>query len=1048
MKRFKAVASLVLAAGLLVARTASAQSVTTGSISGSVTDESGGVLPGADVLAVHEPTRTRYTAVTDSRGRFSILNVRVGGPYALTVTMAGFNEQKRSSAEVALGADLNLDFRMKLESVKETVEVTANGGSILSPTSTGPASNVNQQEVEQMPTVTRSISDFARLSPYFAPQGNGGGDGPDVLAVAGRSNRYNNVQIDGANNNDLFGLAGTSGNPAGFTETQPISIDAIQEIQLVVAPYDVRQGGFSGGGINAITRTGTNEYHGTAYYEFRNDGLVGNGPKDRPISTFSEKQFGASLGGPIVRDKVFFFVNADLTRKEQPSGWSADGSSGQTFTVPAADLARFLNILQTKYNYDPSVGRNALGEFTRNIRSSKIFARLDFNLSDKHRLTIRNNWTKPRNDLGGAGPTNSLFITPDSWYQFNDKTNSTVAQLNSVFGNAVNEFRVNYQIIRDNREGATAFPQVTVDLTGGACGSATCQIRAGREQFSTANVLNQDIIEITDDFTMHRGNHQITIGTHNEFFKFENLFIRDNMGTYRFSSLDNFAAGLGQQFDYSFSATSDPKQAAKFHVNQLGFYAGDLWHLNSRFTLNYGLRFEVPLYPDTPHANPVAVANFGYRTDTTPSPKLWSPRVGFNYNLSDTPRQQIRGGLGIFSGRTPYVWISNQFGNTGIDFTRIGASFNSNNRVPFAADPNNQPKVVVGATGSSFTNEIDLVDPNFKYPQNLRGNLGYDRDLGLWGMIATVEGLYAKTLQDIKYQNLNRLPSGATRASDGRPIFTRKVTSLSDVIFLTNTTEGYSWTVSAKLERPFRNNLYFSASYLYGRAKSVMDGTSDQAASNWGNVYVPGDPNNPPLAESRYSPGHRINLALSYDFKLGKRLSLITSAFYNGQSGRPYTFIFLSDVNGDGRTSNDLVFVPSSADQVIVTNGTFDQLNTYINNDPALSKYRGQIVPRNAAFGPWMSEVDLSANLGVPFGGRRLEVKFDVLNFLNLFNKNWGVVNYAVFNDLAPIGVSIDSATGKYVYNLSTINRPTYVKFSQDDLRSRWQAALTFRVRF
>ncbi len=1044
---------------LLAAPPAGAQTVTTGAISGLVTDESGGVLPGASVEAVHEPTGTRYSAVSGTDGRFSILNVRVGGPYSVTVKLSGFKDQKYSGLNVALGSELAVPARLKLESVTESVEVVAEASAIINPSATGPAANIPMEAVQNMPSVSRAITDIARLSPHFTPVGNGDGSGADVLSVGGRSSRYNNIQIDGANNNDLFALAGNSGSPGGGTGTQPISFDAIQEIQLVVAPYDIRQGGFSGGGINAITRSGTNAYHGTVMYEFRNQGLVGDSSDrfsdttgqlvtpSRPLSTFSEKQFTVSLGGPIVKNKAFFFVNYDGSRNKTPSGWSADGSSGQAFVVPQADLDRFQSILTTKYHYDPSLGGNTLGEFTRNTPSNRVFARLDFNLSDKHRLTVRNNFTKPTTDIGF--PRNNLFLTPDNYYQIHNRSNSTVAQLNSTFGSSsVNELRVGYQNIRDIRTGPQPFPQVIVDLTGGGCGSSTCQIRTGTEEFSTANELYQNILEITDDYTMHRGSHTITVGTHNEFFKFKNLFIRDNFGAYRFNSLDNFNAGLAQQYDYSFSATADPRQAAEFSVHQFGFYAGDLWRASAHLTVNYGLRVDIPTFPDKPHANPVAVANFGYATDVVPSSKMWSPRAGFNWDVAGDSKQQIRGGAGIFAGRPPYVWLSNQFGNTGIDFTRIGAAFNAANRIPFVPDAANQPKTVVGASAGSFTNEIDLIDPDFKYPQLLRASLGYDRSLGLWGMIATVEGLYGKTLQDIDYQNLNFIPSANRRTSDGRPIMVRKVSTLSDVIFLTNTTEGSSWTVSGKIERPFRKGLAFSASYLYGHAESVNDGGSDQAASNFANNYIPGNPNQAPLSESRFSPGSRINLAVNYEWKLPKKLSLLTAAYYNGQTGRPYTFLFLSDVNGDSKTANDLVFVPSSADQVLVTNGTFAQLDAYISSDPGLSKYRGQIIPRNAVRGPWTNGLDLSTSLGIPIGTRRVELRADILNVLNLLNSDWGHIDFAAFNDLAPLAVSIDSATGKYIYNLTTINSPTYLKFSRDDLRSRWQAAFSARVRF
>jgi hypothetical protein len=1048
------------AAGLLalLPARAMAQTVTTGAISGLVTDESGGVLPGATVEAVHQPTGTHYSAVSGTDGRFSILNVRVGGPYTVTVKLSGFKDQTYANLNVALGAELAVPAKLKLENMTETVEVTAETGAIINPSATGPAANIPQVAVENMPSVNRAITDIARLSPQFTPLGNGDGSGPDVLSVGGRSSRYNNIQIDGANNNDLFALAANSGNPGGGTGTQPVSFDAIQEVQLVAAPYDVRQGGFSGGGINAITRSGSNAYHGTVLYEFRNQDFVGDstarlGPTgvvaspSRALGTFNEKQMTASLGGPIVRNKAFFFVNVDLTRNNTPSGWSADGSSGQRFVVPQADLDRALSILQTKYGYDPSLGGNPLGEFTRSTPSNKVFARLDFNLSDRHRLTIRNNFTKPTTDVGF--PRNNLFLTPDNYYQIHNRSNSTVAQLNSTFGGAVNELRVNYQKIRDIRTGPQPFPQVIVDLTGAGCGSSTCQIRFGTEEFSTANELYQDVIELTDDYTMHRGSHLITVGTHNEFFKFKNLFIRDNFGAYRFSSLNNFEAGLAQQYDYSFSATADPRQAAQFSVHQFGFYAGDLWRVAPRVTLNYGVRVDIPSFPDTPNANPVSVANFGYATDVVPSSKMWSPRAGFNWDIGGDSKQQLRGGAGIFAGRPPYVWISNQFGNTGIDFTRIGASFNANNKIPFVADPANQPKTVTGAAAGSFTNEIDLIDPDFKYPQILRTSLGYDRSLGFAGIIATVEGLYGKTLEDIDYKNLNFVPTANVRASDGRPIMARKVSSLSDVVFLTNTTKGDSWTVNAKVERPFRNRLAFMASYLYGRSKSVNDGGSDQAASNFNNNYIPGNPNEAPLTESRFSPGHRINLAVNYEWKLPWKTTLLTAAYYNGQSGRPYTLLFLSDVNGDTKTGNDLVFIPASSDQVLVSNGTFAQLDAYINADPQLAKYRGQIVPRNALRGPWTNQLDLSTSLGIPVAGsRKLELRADVLNFLNLLNKDWGLIDFPVFNDIAPLGVSIDSATGKYVYNLATINSPTYLKFNRDDLRSRWQAAFSARIRF
>jgi hypothetical protein len=1028
----------------LLSGSAAAQ-VTTGAVTGVVLDESGATLPGATVTATHEGTGARASAVTGTDGRYLILNIQAGGPYTVSVTMPGFRDARRTGVSVPLGDTATVPFKVVIQTMTESVEVVAER-SIISPTSTGAASNVSQETMESMPTISRGLEDFARLSPYFVSAGGGQGDGASALSVAGRNSKYNNVQIDGAVNNDLFGLA-DSGTPGGQTETQPISLDAVQELQLVVSPYDVRQGGFAGGGLNAVTKSGTNKFKGSAFYFFKNRDLAGPGPcpaagtcaddNARKLSEFSDKQFGANIGGPIIKNKAFFFLNADIGRREQPTGFSADGSSGTNWassTARQTGIAQILSIAQSKYGYNPG----PTTEFVRSIPSDKFIAKVDYILNDRHRLTLRHNYVKGKNDIGS--PNNGQFRFPDAIYQIKSKTNSSVVQLNSTFGTSVNEFRLAYTTIRDQRDGGTSFPATRVDIDG------TTSVVFGRETFSTANELDQDVIELTNDFTMPKGKHLITIGTHNEFFQFRNLFIRDNFGSYRFSSVDNFNAGVAQQYDYSFSATSDPKQAAKFKVNQIGFYVGDLYRVSPRFTLNFGVRVDLPRFPTKPTANPAALAAFGYATDVAPGPSMPSPRIGFNYDIGGASKQQLRGGLGIFSGRTPYVWLSNQYGNTGVEFTRIGASFSANNRIPFVANPAAQSKVVTGASSGAFTNEVDFVDPDYQYPQNVRATLGYDRELGFLGLVATVEGVYTKTLKDIDYQNLNFAPGPATRP-DGRPIMVRRNTAFSDLILLTDTNKGYAYNVSAKVERPFRGGWSTMLGYSYGDSYSVNDGTSSQAASNWGNAYTRGNSNSVEMMRSRFAAGHRIQLAYSRNFEIGKNANFQLSAYYDGSSGRPYHFTIPSDFNGDGRTTNDLFYVPKSADEVVVINGTWDQLNAYIEADPGLSKARGTIMKKHAAFGPWTNSLDLSSILGFNMGGRRLEVRADVTNFLNLINKEWGTFDYATFGDLGAIPITI-AANGKMQYNVANITSPTYIKYDRDNIRSRWRAQLGARVRF
>jgi hypothetical protein len=1021
-------------------REGAAQTVTTGSLTGVVVDQQGGVLPGVSITAVHEPTGTQYSATTDTEGRFQIPNVGVGGPYRLTASLSGFNDQVQAGVNVSLGEARPIEFKLGLAAVAETVTVTAE--TTFTETRSGTAENVSRETLEQLPTVTRSLTDFARVSPYFNQTNSNGGDA--FLSVAGRNNRYNGIQIDGAANNDVFGLS-DSGTPGGQTGAQPISLDAIQELQLVVAPYDVRQGGFSGGGVNAVTKSGTNTLSGTGYIFGRNEKLVGALPSqtdpnapDTNAGKFKDTQWGGSAGGPLVRNAAFVFGNVDITRRDTPSGFSITGGTGQDWGHQA-EAQRFLDILKNTYGYDP--GGPGLGEFTRRNNSNKVFIRSDFNLLPGHRLTVRHNYIDSVADIGFPSATQYNF--PDNFYQFKDTTNSTVAQLNSVFGSAYNEARLTVQTFDDRRTGQPdqrPFPLVRVDLPDGT------NLRAGTENFSVQNELDQRVIEVTDDFTWLQGRHTITVGTHNEFLKFRNLFIRDNWGNYRFANLDNFAAGVAGAFDYSFSNTSDPRQAARFSVRQYGFYAGDQWRATPNFTLTYGFRVDLPQFPDKPGSNPAAVANFGYATDVAPSPAMYSPRAGFNWDLSnDSSKRQVRGGVGLFTGRTPYVWLSNQYGNTGIDFTRLTVSFNSNNRIAFVPDPNAQPKNVGGAA----TNEIDLVDPDYKFPAVLRGNIAYDHSLGFWGLTGSAELLFSKNVEDISYQNLNYVITSTIQA-DGRPRYSRKVPSLGDVILLSNTSEGSQWSVSYKVDRPFANGLVFSGSYLYNDARSVGDGTSSQAASNWGNVYIgAANVNDPPLTRSNFSVGHMVKFSGTVPIKLGRGVTSYASVYYNGQSGRPYVLVFNGDVNGDGRFTNDILYVPDSANSVTITNGTFDQLMNYLRNDDSTAGLSNQVPERNAGRSPWTNSLDFRYAVNVPTGGRtKVELTMDVLNLLNLFDSSKGWSLYPNFNGPTVVNGSFDATTGKMVYNLSPLNSATFATYGRDNLRSRWQAQWGLRVRF
>lgn len=1024
---------------LLVAGTwaplTSAQSMTTGRLSGRIVSEAdGAALPGAQVEAVHLPTGTRYDALTRNDGRFDILNVRVGGPYTVTARMSGFVDTVRNEVFVALGEEVNLQIPLPIETVQETLTVVGEQSPIINPSATGVANNVSVQTIEALPVVQRSIQEIAKLSPYFAAFGNGGEE--TVVAVAGRNNRYNNIQIDGAVNNDVFGLSGT-GTPGGVAETQPISYDAIQELQLLVSPYDVRQGGFSGGGINAITRSGTNAWTGSVYWYNRDEGLVGEGPFDEDLGAFAEDEYGGRVGGPLIRDKAFFFLSGEVSELERPTGFAADGSAPQNFDNPAA-LAEMRDILINQYGFDPG----GLGEFQRVTPSDKLFGRIDYNVAANHQLVLRHNWVDATNDI--IRPNTRFWDFPSWNYNFDSETNSTVGQLNSVLSNNLfNEFRITNQTIRDNRFGDDPFPAVTVEFGDGT------EATAGVENFSTANRLDQDIIELSNEVNWILGDHQLTIGTANEFMEFENLFIRNAFGNYEFQSLEDFQRGWASQYEFSFAASGNPNEAAQFEVQKLGAYAGDRWQINPNLNLVYGLRFDVPYFPDDPAYNPAIDETFGFRTDEVADGNLqWSPRLGFNWDISGDGSQQLRGGVGYFTGRPPYVWISNQYGNTGVDFFRFTARVNGpigpDNHIAFRPDPNDQYTDPAELGVQASTNEVNIIDPDFEYPSVLRASLGYDRELGFFGLIGSAEVLWSEVEQDIHYQNINLRPTGQT-AFDGRPRFTTLDRDLGSAILLTNTGKGDTLNATLKIERPFRNGWYAMGAYTYGESNAVNPGTSSQAISNWRFLPTKGDPNQDVNARSQFEIEDRFIANASYTFDYGSGWGTTISAFYNAQSGQPYSLMFNGDINGDGQFGNDLLYVPGSCDEVIITNGDCGQLQSLF--DAVEGTQAGQIVDRNHATAPWIHRLDLKLAQKLPVTRYNMELTLDLLNAANLFDSDSGVVEFVQFGTFQAVRFNgIDEATGKPLYQLQFQDPDD--RFTVDDLRSRWQAKLGLRFNF
>ena len=1054
---------MVMACALLALAPAAFAQSTTGTITGAALATDGSALPGVTIEAIHTPTGTRYDTVTGGDGRFTIPNVRVGGPYRVTGTLEGFRTFETNDVNVGLGTPAEVGVRMALASVTEAITVTATADDIINPNRTGSSSQVTEEQIQTLPTVNRSLQDFARTNPYFRV------DPTDVSStrvnVAGRNNRYNSIQIDGAVNNDLFGLADT-GTPGGQTDAQPISLDAIETLQLVVSPYDVRYGGFTGGGINAVTRSGTNDWRGSIFGSIRNEDLVGEGPQRSPLAQFTQDQYGGRFGGPILRDRLFFFLSGEINRKDAPTGVSAGGDTPVQF-VNAAQAARVADVLRTRYNFEAGT----LNDIQIATVSDSYFARMDWNAGSNNQVTLRHNYVDAGRDVPGTR-TAARFTFPTSQYQQADETNSTVLQVNSIFGaNAYNEARIGYQTIRDQRAVPVRFASIEI---GGANQNAT--ITAGTERFSGANALDQDILELTDDFTWTRGAHTLVFGTHNEFFEFKNLFMSDAFGSYFFGritgeaaandlaiSMARFEANTPTEYRITFATGNDPLRATSFEAAQLGFYVNDSWRVNNQVTLSLGIRADVPRFPDSPSANPIVAAALpGFRTDVTPKEDpVISPRVGFNWNPGFGGNQQVRGGIGVFAGRTPFVWVSNAYAGTGVEQISLTCRQIDGCAVPaYTPDPDNQPRNV-GTPGAPGTLTVDLIDPDFEFPRVLRATLGYDRDL-FWGIRGTIEGVYSQTMKDVFYYNVN-LVEGGVNNIDNRPTYNRLTTQMSDAYLLSNTSEGFDKTATIQIQRPFTNGLTTGVSYAYQDAKSAFDATSSRAVSNWRFRHTQGDIFEQDLSNSAFEVEQRFNAWVSYDFRTGP-VTHGVGLFYNMQAGRPFSMLQSNDANNDRNASNDLLYVPAQGQAVYrFSNGqstrTIDGVTqtaeevwvafmSRFDYDP----YAGRIVDRYEFQEPWNRQLDFHYELGLALFGTETSITFDVFNALNMINRQYGTVRSIANQNTTIASVTREASTGRVIFQEAGTGRwnadTLFGINTGNDIRSRWQGRLGLRVTF
>ncbi|WP_046287251.1 TonB-dependent receptor [Zobellia galactanivorans] len=1038
--------------------------VTTSNMSGSVVDDQNQPLLGANVVAVHTPTGTKYGAITNEDGLFKILNLRVGGPYTVTVSYIGFKEQTLNDIFLSLGKTFTLDVNLMTESqaLDEVVVISDRGGTFGSDR-TGSETSVGRRELTKLPTISRSAEDFTRLEPSAS-----GTPGTGGLSFGGRNDQYNNFSLDGSFFGNPFGLDAPG--PGGQTSSQPISLDAIDQIQVSLAPYDVTQSGFTGATVNAVTKSGTNEFHGSVYGFFRNESLTGGKIRGEEVvkPDLKQNQYGVSIGGPIIKNKLFFFANFERDQRDDlgTNGWVPNTGSGaiNESRVLESDLISVQSAL-AGLGYD--TGRYE--GFTYGAESTKGILKLDWNISDDHRLAVIYNFLdsskeKPAHPtaLGVRGPSAQVLQFENSGYEINNNLQSFQLELNSTFGdNATNKLQVGYSHFDDFRNPFSApIPAITIQD-----GAGSNYIIAGHEPFSINNTLDQKVFQLTNNFNYFVGNHTLTAGVSFEKFQFDNSF---NLGAYGYDENGDFVQEVGAFASYPSLAAfqtdiNDGTLAAALanaqniftnsnaagvgnaggwalaetNVGQLSFYVQDDWSITPDFKLTYGVRFDKPLYFDTddkiqeniarkPFTFDPTISYFNPQTgqetlldsETLPNNDfLISPRVGFNWDVNGSQTTQIRGGSGVFTGRFPFVWLGNQV--QGLD---------------------------------SFFYQI--VDPDFKWPQVWRTNIGADHRFDS-GVILTADISYTKDLNGAHVQNWGlRNPSATLDApGDNRPVYTAADKGNNAYVF-TNSDKGRIWNASLKAQKTWDNGLFASVAYNYLNAQDVNSIEAEITGDAFDFNPNLGDANQDVLSYSKYGDTHRVIGAAAKQFNYGSnnKWSTTISTFFEYAQGGRFNYTYAGNINNDSSfQNNDLIYIPTAAEvqQMQFTGaGQAEAFESFIHQDDYMSDNRGQYFDRYAALAPWRGKWDVKFLQDYRFNVSEdkvhtIQFSIDILNFGNLLNSDWGVIQQP--NSLNPLSVSVD-ADNVPTY---TFNEQLTESFGYDSsLFSRWQMQFGLRYIF
>jgi hypothetical protein len=1059
------ISGLVAVVGLLAAAAEiQAQGITTAAVAGRVTDAQGAPIENIIITIMNQPTGIVSGNVTDEDGRYYVGGLQVGGPYMIEASGLGYAPVSNVVPRLTLGQRLEQNFQLvgQVVEVEGIVAVAPTTSQIINSSRTGQETLVSERSIENLPTLGRNFTDFVESTPLS-------GAGGQATSVGAQNNRFNNIQIDGVVTQDVFGL-GATGQPGGQAGARSISIEAVKEYQVVAAPFDVRQSGFTGGLINAVTKTGSNEWQATGYYYHRDESLVRDELLDIQFGEFTNTILGGTFAGPILRDRVHFFLSGEHEKNERPGGDVIAGREDPAQThVDVADLESFIDLLGAK-----DVTAGGFGPFTVNNPNDNIFGRIDAQLNEDHTLTLRHNWVQAEDDVVVNRLGSNTYSLDSNFYFFESETNSTVAQLNSTFADRFyNELTFGYTKIRDRRTPVTLYPEINV-IVDDADGTGTTTLRAGAELFSQGNELDQDSYEIQDALSFNVGDHRLTFGVQNQRFKFRNLFFPSKTGSWTFNSLEDFEANTPSSFTRSVPFASDFDPNARFTIDNLAFYGQTEYRGIEDVVLTAGLRYDEPFVKDQPIENPDVEAAFGIATDEVHANGVLSPRFGFNWDVTGDQTTQFRGGVGLFTGRQPFVWLSNLYSNTGRSTVSFTCRASDGNLPAFTLDPNNQPGSCTGAGIPAPPKAvINLIDEDFEFPSAWRFDVALDRELPWWGIVGTAELIYTKYRNQIFLEEINVDKNPVSTTQGGRPVFGTHRAGLDtgnnndiaspnflhsefwQTVVLTNSDQDRAWNFILQAQKRYSDGVEFGASYTFNDAEDISGLTSSIATSNIGFNPVPGNPNDPPLATSSYQQTHKVVLSGSYDVTDWFTWSMV----YVGNSGDKYTYVYNGDVNADAfefftasDRVNDLLYVPTGPDDItLVDPADWDELNAYIETEACLAEARGRIIERNVCDAPWRNRFDTRFTFKIPtIAGQHGELVWDIFNVGNLLNEDWGRSSGVTFGTIELLALrGWDAENNRGIFDINRLNvgdDGAADPFTVFDTNSRWQ--MQFGVRY